>query len=77
VDVDTHQVHDFVYNAQNAPASLSSKHPDALERPCDAKFGPDGALYILDLGQLEAKNARLRPVSSTGKILRLDQPAAK
>lgn len=74
VDVDAHQVHDFVYNTRNAPASRSSNHPDALERPCDAKFGPDGALYILDLGQLEAKNARFRPVPYSGKILRLDQP---
>lgn len=71
VDVDNHQTRDFVYNTQRAPASLTGKNPDALERPYDVKFGPDGSLYIMDLGRLEFKDARIVPVNRTGKILKL------
>lgn len=71
VDVDNRQTHDFVYNTRRGPASLNGKNADALERPYDAKFGPDGSLYILDLGRIEVKGAHLVPVSRTGKLLRL------
>jgi glucose/arabinose dehydrogenase len=71
VDVDNHQTRDFVYNTALVPSSMNGKNPDALERPFDAKFGPDGSLYILDLGRVEVKGAKLVPVNRTGKLLRL------
>lgn len=71
VDVDSHQVQDFVYNVRRLPTSLSRRHPDALERPFDAKFAPDGSLYILDLGQLKPQGAKMLPIGRSGKILRM------
>jgi glucose/arabinose dehydrogenase len=74
VDVDNHQTHEFIHNTRGLPSSLAGKNADALERPFDVKFGPDGALYILDLGRVEVKDARLVPVSKTGKLLKLTAP---
>ena len=71
VDVDNRQTHDFVYNTRQLPAHMFNKHSDALERPFDVKFGPDGAMYILDLGRVDIKDAKLVPVSHTGKLLKL------
>ena len=51
VDVDNHQIRDFIYNTRHGPASRTGSHPDALERPFDVKFGPDGAMYVLDIGR--------------------------
>ena len=32
------------------------------------KFGPDGSMYVLDIGRLEVKGAKIVPVRNTGKI---------
>lgn len=71
VDLDNRQVQDFVYNTQNLPASKQHGHPLCLERPVDVKFGPDGALYILDLGVADYKNDSVHIHSGTGQIFRL------
>jgi len=71
-DVDNHQWRDLIYNTRRGPGSKLDDHPDALERPFDVKFGPDGALYILDMGKVDVEDGQLDPVSGTGKILRLD-----
>jgi glucose/arabinose dehydrogenase len=71
VDVDSRQVHDFVHNTENRPASKIHGHPEALERPVDVKFGPDGALYILDLGIAQYKSGSPNIHSGTGEIFRL------
>lgn len=71
VDVETKQVRDFIKNTQGLPASRMKDVPDALERPIDVKFGPDGAMYIVDVGQLEIKGGRERARPHTGKIFRL------
>ena len=46
-------------------------HPETLERPADVKFGPDGALYIVDMGRIVMKGGREIPIEGTGKIFRL------
>lgn len=83
VDVDGKQVKDFVRNTDGVPASRISFENDddtALERPIDVKFGPDGAMYILDLGVLESRNGETNIRAGTGKIFRLagmsEQPQA-
>src|SRR6185436_742026 len=74
VNIDTRKVEDFVKNTRDLPASRlggAAVKAGALERPIDVKFGPDGAMYILDFGQMETKNGRPRIEKETGKILRL------
>lgn len=71
-DVDNHQWRDLIYNTQRGPGSGRGDDADALERPYDVKFGPDGALYILDMGQVQMAHGKLDPVTRTGKVLRLD-----
>ncbi|HEX8340489.1 MAG TPA: hypothetical protein VF624_06230 [Tepidisphaeraceae bacterium] len=71
VDLDTKQTSDFVYNTKRLPLSMTPKGIDGLERPIDVKIGPDGALYILDFGQLELRNGRERVKNKTGRVFRL------
>lgn len=75
--VDKH-AEDFIRNTQGIPASAMGGDVDALERPIDAKFGPDGNLYILDMGRMEIREDRERITTGTGKIFILepiDRPA--
>jgi glucose/arabinose dehydrogenase len=72
VDVYGRRVHDFIFNTAGKPASRQDYGTVALERPCDAKFGPDGALYILDFGQMENDSAVPRYHNGTGAIYKLD-----
>jgi hypothetical protein len=44
---------------------------EALERPIDAKFGPDGSLYIVDFGKLELRNGKELVTSGSGRIFKL------
>ena len=75
VNLDSRKVEDFIRNTRDLPASRLP--PDAklivdlLERPIDVKFGPDGAMYILDFGQLVMKNGHPDIKTGTGKIFRL------
>jgi hypothetical protein len=71
VDTEKGKVTDFIRNTDGKPASKIRKGIVALERPIDAKFGPDGALYILDFGQMEVKNGQEKVTRGTGRILRL------
>jgi glucose/arabinose dehydrogenase len=74
VDADSRQVFDFVRNTQRRPGSQLNGDPRLLERPIDAKFGPDGMLYILDYGQMEVRDGRERVRPRTGQIFRLAPP---
>jgi len=40
----------FIFNAKPGPASEQSALGKGIERPYDVKFGPDGAMYIVDFG---------------------------
>lgn len=67
------KVTDFIFNTDGAPASKSSGgHGQAIERPIDVKFGPDGNLYILDFGEAEFKHGQMQTPSGTGKIYILE-----
>ncbi len=48
---DPGRVQPFVTNAQPGPASSQGAALMGIERPFDVKFGPDGAMYIVDYGQ--------------------------
>lgn len=52
VDPVERTVSDFAVNRSRMPASMSGNN-GGLERPIEAKFGPDGNLYIADLGVVE------------------------
>ncbi|HWE02728.1 MAG TPA: hypothetical protein VG326_09990 [Tepidisphaeraceae bacterium] len=72
VDLDRHVTRDFIRNVGDLPGSKIDDHNHYLtERPVDVKFGPDGALYILDEGQMEVKHAQERFKDSSGQIFRL------
>jgi glucose/arabinose dehydrogenase len=71
LDPDTKRHSDFVYNTAQKPASKSSRNKLALERPSDVKFGPDGALYIVDMGEIDYRNGKPNVKKGSGKVLRL------
>ncbi|RDV11471.1 sugar dehydrogenase [Pontibacter diazotrophicus] len=45
-----HTVHAFIQNEKSGPASQQGRLGEGIERPYDVKFGPDGAMYIVDFG---------------------------
>jgi glucose/arabinose dehydrogenase len=45
------KVEPFIHNAKPGPASEQGALGMGIERPYDVKFGPDGAMYIVDFGQ--------------------------
>lgn len=57
------KVHDFLKNEDDAPASHALAMGRGIERPIDAKFGPDGALYVVDFGVVSVKMDRGTGVS--------------
>ena len=74
LSIDERKVEDFIKNVKEIPASRQGRFAvagHALERPVDVKFGPDGAMYVLDFGQMKVKDGRPDVRSGTGKILRL------
>lgn len=51
IDMRTHSIVDFAINRVQGPAS---KLPhEGFERPSHCAFGPDGALYVVDWGEIE------------------------
>jgi Cu/Zn superoxide dismutase/glucose/arabinose dehydrogenase len=58
VDPESGEVEPFVRNAEPAPASAQDAMGMGLERPFDVKFGPDGAMYIVDYGVARINPAR-------------------
>ena len=75
VDVDSRQAHEFIRNTAGVPRHLLPERPeDALERPVDVKVGPDGALYIVDMGRVDYRNGREHVAKGTGQIFRLAPP---
>lgn len=49
----------FIHNAKPGPASEQEAPGMGIERPFDVKFGPDGAMYIVDFGQHAINQARI------------------
>lgn len=65
IDMQTGEVYNFIKNRSGLPDSMSGE--GGFERPIDAVFGPDGALYIADFGVFNAGV----PEAETGKIWRV------
>lgn len=83
IDPATGQVEPFVFNAQPGPASEQDALGEGIERPFDVKFGPDGAMYVVDYGVARVNEARTEQVQvpyefppQTGMIWRITPPDA-
>jgi glucose/arabinose dehydrogenase len=72
VDVGENQVVDFVRNTVGGPLSRVRGASVGLERPVDVKFGPDGAMYILDMGRMSVESGQPRISPGTGRVFRLE-----
>ena len=71
VDMQTRQVVDFAVNKFAGPAS---KLPHAgFERPSHCAFGPDGALYVVDWGEIEIapEKGGIRMQAESGAVWRI------
>lgn len=71
VDTRSRQVVDFAVNKMEGPAS---KLPhEGFERPSHCQFGPDGALYVVDWGEIEIAPERggVRMKMGTGTLWRI------
>lgn len=72
VDLSTGQVQPFFVNLDRA-AQADPASP-GLRRPVDVIFSPDGAMYVADLGSMEALKTRVplpKPFAGTGTIWRI------
>ncbi|MDQ3549841.1 MAG: sugar dehydrogenase [Chloroflexota bacterium] len=58
LDPATGKVVPFAHNLMPGPASKQEAKGMGLERPFDVKFGPDGAMYIVDYGIANINPAR-------------------
>jgi glucose/arabinose dehydrogenase len=77
VDLDRREIVDFAVNRIQGPAS---KLPhDGFERPSHCVFGPDGALYITDFGEIEIapEKAGIRIQAGTGSVWRIRRVAGE
>jgi glucose/arabinose dehydrogenase len=71
VDMRAGEVVDFAVNKINGPAS---RLPHAgMERPSHCQFGPDGALYIVDFGEVSIapEKGGIRVWEGTGSLWRI------
>ena len=70
VTVDNQQVEDFLRNTRGLLAHELRKpeRDQTLERPVDVKFGPNGSLYVLDMGWMEVRNGTERVHAGTGGV---------
>ncbi len=75
VDTRNRQVVDFAVNKIAGPAS---KLPhEGFERPSHCQFGPDGALYVVDWGEIEIapEAGGIRMQLETGTLWRIRRTA--
>ena len=75
VDLERAEIVDFAVNRIKGPAS---KLPhDGFERPSHVTFGPDGALYVTDFGEIDIapEKAGIRVQAGTGSLWRIRRVA--
>lgn len=68
IDMTTGVVTTFAINKSGFPASLTLE--GGFERPADVVFGPDGAMYVLDMG-LNMRNDPTVFIAHTGVIWKI------
>ena len=71
IDIESRQIVDFAVNKFAGPAS---KLPhNGFERPSHCQFGPDGALYVVDFGEVEIAPERggIRMPLGSGALWRI------
>jgi glucose/arabinose dehydrogenase len=71
VDLHNRRILDFAVNKISGPAS---KLPhEGFERPCHCQFGPDGALYVVDWGEIDIapEAGGIRMQKGTGTLWRI------
>lgn len=68
LDLSTGKVEDFAYNKSRKPAG---RNLSGFNHPVDAKFGPDGSLYVVDFGVFEVNGQVPNAVPKTGMIWRI------
>lgn len=68
INMDTGEVTTFAINKSGFPAAISGE--GGFERPVDVKFGPDGAMYIVDFGMNSPSNPSFY-YENTGVIWRI------
>ncbi|MGI6632941.1 MAG: serine hydrolase [Bacillota bacterium] len=68
LDLNTGEVEDFAYNKARKPAG---RNISGLNHPIDAKFGPDGSLYVVDFGVFEVNGQVPNAVPKTGMVWRI------
>jgi glucose/arabinose dehydrogenase len=71
VDLERRRIVDFAVNRIQGPAS---KLPhDGFERPSHCAFGPDGALYVTDFGEIDIapERAGIRVQAGSGSLWRI------
>jgi glucose/arabinose dehydrogenase len=82
LDPSSGQVQSFVRNLQVGPASEQGARGQGLERVFDVEFGPDGAMYIVDYGEVQIDLSRIAQgmapyveIPRTGVIWRVTRAA--
>lgn len=76
VDPGTGNVTSFVANIGDGAASGQGKEGQGIERPFDVKFGPDGAMYIVDYGVVTIDMSKKPPYdykAGTGVIWKVSR----
>jgi hypothetical protein len=71
VDLERREIVDFAVNRIQGPAS---KLPhDGFERPSHVAFGPDGAMYVTDFGEIDIapEKAGIRIQAGSGSLWRI------
>jgi glucose/arabinose dehydrogenase len=71
VDVTTGTISDFAVNRRQGPAS--KLFHGGFERPSHCAFGPDGALYVVDFGEIKIapEKGGIRMKQGTGALWRI------
>lgn len=80
VNPNTGDLTPFVSNTGGIPASSQGKTGEGLERPFDVKFGPDGAMYIVDYGVVKIDMSKKPPYDAkagTGTIWKVTKVTKK
>ncbi len=61
VDPSTGALTPFLSNSGSGPASAQGETGQGLERPFDVRFGPDGAMYVVDYGVVKIDMSKTPP----------------